>query len=212
MGLLGAIAIVTFMPDQKKEPSQAFNAPYQAYVERGKSVFGAIPQRFSELGLEPIGWAYQEYGLLGAGLGFGSQGTQHFGVAMQGAAEGGLGKIWLELGAPGFVVIVWLGWAMMRRVWDILKLVSRQSVPLSRMAFGLTSFLVANIAAFAVATQVYGDIFILLLLGTTLGVLLAMPTLVERALQKRILGVEFLQPHTALMVARRITDKTLRAS
>ena len=89
-----------------------------------------------------------EYGLFGAGLGAGSQGVQQFGAMAQGAAEGGLGKIWLELGAPGFVVLAWFGWALTRHLWAILKLVSRQSMPLSRIALGLASFLVANVAAF----------------------------------------------------------------
>ena len=154
-----------------------------------KSVFGDIPERFNNLGLASIGWAYNRYGLLGAGLGSGSQGTHNFGAQAQGASEGGLGKIWLELGAPGFVIIAWLALAFTRHLWGILKLVSRQSVPHSRMAFGLASFLVANVAAFSIATQVFGDIFVLLLIGAALGGLLAMPLLAERALQRRVLSL-----------------------
>ena len=45
------------------------------------------------------------------------------------------------------------------------------------MAFGLVAFLVANVATFAVATQAYSDLFILLILGWALGFLLAMPVL-----------------------------------
>ena len=41
-----------------------------------KSVFGDVPDRFTKLGVAPIGWAYSRYGLLGAGLGAGSQGAQ----------------------------------------------------------------------------------------------------------------------------------------
>jgi peptidoglycan/LPS O-acetylase OafA/YrhL len=87
------------------------------------------------------------------------------------------------------VVLGWFGWALTRHLWAILKQVNRQSKPLSKIAFGLASFLVANVATFTVATQVYGDIFILLLVGTALGALLAMPVLAERALQRRILSV-----------------------
>jgi hypothetical protein len=50
------------------------------------------------------------------------------------------------------------------------------------MAYGLASFLVANAATFVVATQVYGDIFVLFLIGTTLAALMALPILSERAL------------------------------
>jgi len=105
----------------------------------------------------------------------------------QGASEGGLGKIWVELGAPGFVVVAWLAWVLVRYLWRILRLISRQSAQLSRTAYGLASFLVANIASFTIATQVYGDIFVLFLIGTTLAALIAMPILTERALHQRAL-------------------------
>lgn len=201
-GLLGYIAFVLWVPDTPlegripdttfaKAPSRIGSERYQDYVTRTKRVFGDVPSRVTDLGLAPISWAYSQYGLLGAGLGAGSQGTQYFGVAgsvAQGAAEGGLGKIWLELGAPGFIVIIWLLWAFTRHIWGILKLVSRQSTPLSRIACGLASFLLANVAAFAVASQVYSDIFILVLLGAALGVLLAMPLLVQRTLQVRVMS------------------------
>ena len=51
--------------------------------------------------------------------------------------------------------------------------------------FGLFSFLVANVAAFSVATQAYGDLFILLILSWTLGFLLAVPVLLEREVRAR---------------------------
>ena len=190
IGLVGFLALTLLMPDETGKVT-AFNASYKLYVERSKTVlgFGVVADRINDLGLAPIGWAYDRYGLFGAGLGTGSQGVQQFGAMAQGAAEGGLGKIWLELGAPGFVVLAWFGWALTRHLWAILKLVSRQSMPLSRMAFGLASFLVANVAAFAQATQAYGDIFVLLVIGTALGGLLAMPVLAERALQKRVLSL-----------------------
>jgi len=187
-GLTGYLAFILFMPDTSTEVALRdlhTSNLYTNYVSRTKGVFGDIPDRFTELGLAPVTWAYNSYGLLGAGLGVGSQGTQHFGAVSQGAAEGGLGKIWLEVGAPGFIIIAWLGWAMVRHIWRILNFVSRRSKPLSRISCGLTSFLVANLATFAVATQIYGDMFVLLLLGTALGSLMAMPVLAERiVLQK----------------------------
>jgi hypothetical protein len=51
---------------------------------------------------------------------------------------------------------------------------------MARLSFGLFGFLVANVAAFSVGTQVYGDLFILLILSWTVGFLLAVPVLVER--------------------------------
>jgi hypothetical protein len=190
IGVMGYFAVTLWVSDGPGglATRSVRGEQYQDYVSRIESVFKDIPDRFTDLGLAPISWAYDEYGLLGAGLGVGSQGGQHFGATAQGAAEGGLGKIWLELGVPGFVIIAWLGWAFTRHIWATLKFVSGQSPQVGRIACGLTSFLLANIATFAVATQVYGDIFVLLLLGTALGALLATPVLAKRAvLQKQVL-------------------------
>jgi hypothetical protein len=140
--------------------------------------------------------------LLGAGLGAGAQGAQHFGAIGEGAAEGGLGKIWLELGAPGFLIVIWFTWTLMCHLWTVLHVVNRQSLLFSRMALGLMGFLIANVANYTVATQAYGDVMVLLIVGTTVGALLAMPVLGERELQKRIRSLtpgpsRVLLPHPA---------------
>jgi hypothetical protein len=201
IGFIGFIGLIFLLPEEKKEV-RPLDVPYQLYLQRTKSGFGDIPDRFWSMGVAPITWAYDRYGLLGAGLGAGAQGTQHFGGPEQGAGEGGLGKIWLELGAPGFVIVIWFCWALARHLWMILKIVNRQSAFLSRLTLGLMSFVIANVATFTVATQAFGDLFILLLLGTSLGALLAMPVLGERALQRRILSLRpdysrTLLPHPA---------------
>jgi O-antigen ligase len=133
-------------------------------------------------------WTYDKYGLFGAGLGTGTQGTQHFGgggAVGSGAAEGGLGKITLELGIPGLFVMGWIAIVIFRYLWQIMRLASRHSRRLGRLSFGFFSFLVANLAGFSVATQAFGDLFILLILSWTLGFLLAVPILVEREVHAR---------------------------
>jgi hypothetical protein len=97
-----------------------------------------------------------------------------------GAAEGGLGKITLELGIPGLFLIGWIGFLFLRYVWWIVRVTSRYSPKLARLSIGLFSFLLANVAGFAAATQAYGDLFILLILSWTLGFLLAVPVVLEQ--------------------------------
>ncbi|MGE3104301.1 MAG: hypothetical protein AB7F83_06055 [Lysobacterales bacterium] len=157
---------------------------YQAYAIRTQSVIGDIPDRFSELGLAPVSWAVNSYGWLGAGLGSGSQGTQHFvadDIMDRGAAEGGLGKLTLELGVPGLILVAWLALALARYIWRVLAYLALVSPRHARFGYGLVAFLIANAAAFSVATQAFGDLFILLTLGWTLGFLLALPSLAKRA-------------------------------
>ena len=156
---------------------------YYRYVDRIGGVFEDVPTRFTELGIAPITWAYDTYGLFGAGLGVGSQGTQYFGGGGAAAAEGGLGKITLELGIPGLLLISWFAILVFNYLWRIMVDASEVSPRIARLSYGLFSFLVANIAAFSVATQAYGDIFILLILSWTLGFLLAVPVLLAKELQ-----------------------------
>ena len=154
---------------------------YDRYVARTGGVFGEVPDRFMELGLAPILWAYEHFGIWGGGLGIATQGVQNFipDAAHLGAGEGGLGKIMLELGVPGIALIAMLGLALARHIWGILKFISRYSDRATRLACGILAFLIANAASFSVATQAFGDVFILIIFGHCLGFLLALPVLVQ---------------------------------
>jgi hypothetical protein len=160
---------------------------YSMYIERSRSVFQEVPSRFVDLGLGPIMWAYESFGIFGAGLGVGTQGTQYFGGggAMAAAAEGGLGKITLELGIPGLFMIGWCAIWFVRYLLQIMRAASRQSVKVGRLSIGAFSFLVANVAGFSVATQAYGDLFVLLILSWMLGFLLAVPAVLEWEVRTR---------------------------
>jgi hypothetical protein len=160
---------------------------YYRYVDRLETVFEDLPSRFTDYGIAPIMWAYDRFGIFGAGLGAGTQGTQPFerGENIPGAAAGGLGKITLELGVPGLFLIGWLAISVFNYLWQIMRDASQVSPRIAQLSYGLFSFLVANMAAFSVATQAYGDIFILLFLSWTLGFLLAVPVLLEREMRAR---------------------------
>jgi hypothetical protein len=66
-----------------------------------------------------------------------------------------------------------------------MRTASQISPRIARLSYGLFSFLVANIAAFSVATQAYGDLFVLLILSWTFGFLFAVPVLLEREARAR---------------------------
>jgi hypothetical protein len=177
--------------DVRQQDGRSTASEYSLYVARTESVFRDSPKRFVELGIAPVMWAHDSFGLFGAGLGVGTQGVQHFGGGEQaaggsgGAGEGGLGKITIELGVPGLFLMAWFSIALFRHLWRIMRFASRHSPRIGRLSFGLFSFLVANAAAFSVATQAYGDLFILLILSWTLGFLLVVPVLVERGVRAR---------------------------
>jgi len=152
---------------------------FDKYSHRAQTVFADVPERLDEMGIQPVGWAVDQFGWQGAGLGVGSQGTSHFGVDASGAAEGGLGKLTVELGLPGVALVLWLLIKFALYIWSLLAPLSRTSPKHANLAFGLIAFMLANLAAFSVATQAYADIFILLTLGWALGFLLALPVLAK---------------------------------
>lgn len=179
LAFLGIAGLVGPDPGDQEYQKERFSL----YIGRSRTVMDDIPERFSNLGLGPVTWALNRFGFFGAGLGTGSQGTQHFGggaAVYGGAAEGGLGKVTMELGIPGLILAGWLLYKLYRLIRLNLRTVTGSSDRIARLSYGLVAFLIANIAAFIVATQAFGDLFILLFLGMTLGFLLAMPTLAER--------------------------------
>jgi hypothetical protein len=174
--LLVGGGLVLDRPENQMQVPLTTESRYELYAKRGGTVAEDIPERFQKLGLAPVQWAINSFGVLGAGLGTGSQGTQHFTRTVDsGAAEGGLGKVTMELGLPGLVVMVWLLAASIRYVWRLLATLSRASPAHARIAYGMVAFLIANAAVFSVATQAFGDVFVLLMLGWAAGFLLALP-------------------------------------
>jgi hypothetical protein len=137
----------------------------------------------NDLGVQPVLWAVDNFGWLGAGLGTGSQGTNEIAEANninRWPSEGGLGKVAMELGVPGLFLAVWLVTALAKHLHRQFLVTAQMSPQHARMSYGLVSFLVANAATFSVATQAYSDLFILLILGWCLGFVLAMPLLAAK--------------------------------
>jgi hypothetical protein len=178
---LGTVGLVTPSRGEvgsgRAQEIRTQDSSFSKYSRRAKSVFADVPDRINEMGIQPVGWAVNQFGWQGAGLGVGSQGTAHFGVNTSGAAEGGLGKLTVELGLPGVALVGWLLISFVLYIWRLLAPLARNSPKHANLAFGLIAFMLANLAAFSVATQAYADIFVLLTLGWCLGFLLALPVL-----------------------------------
>lgn len=189
-----AAAVGMMAPDQgdggyaAERLAKSEGGSFSKYSERAQTVFQEVPKRVVDLGVMPVSWAIESNGWLGAGVGVGSQGAQHFGGHTSGAAEGGLGKLTVELGVPGLLVAGWLLVAFARYVWRVLALLARTSQRHANLAFGLVAYMLANVAAFSVATQAYGDLFVLLTLGWSFGFLVALPVLADA--QSKLATVE----------------------
>jgi len=164
---------------------------YDLYFARGATVFGDAGERFSTLGLASISWAYNSFGFFGGGLGVAAQGAQHFSsIGGSGAGEGGLGKLVSELGPLALVLFAWLAFLVAKHLHHCLGLVASVVPEKLTLSVGVLVFLIANVPTFIVASQVYGDVFVLLILGLLAGALFALPkqVMLELGRQQRSLS------------------------
>ncbi len=170
MTLLILIGALTMAPDVDN---------LSPYLLRSSTVFADAWDRLSSLGIASIGWGYDAGGFFGLGTGAGAQGTQHFAAGaaatVGGASEGGLGKITAELGIPGLLLTLVCTWLVARQVRLAISAAAKADPRLLRLSLGLLAFVAANVPVFVGASQIYGDPFVLILMGSMLGFVLAAP-------------------------------------
>jgi len=180
--VLGSMGYMFLTPD-------AATSDISPYYERGMSVRNDVSERVSVMTLESFQYVIAQNGILGSGAGTGSQGVQHFGgQTTGGSAEGGLGKVLAELGVPGFVLLIWLVLSLARYLWSIVRHIAREQEAdpaLSKLFFGLLALLMTNGVVYVIAHQVFGDPFVLIILGIFLGFVMAMPKMVRGATEDR---------------------------
>jgi hypothetical protein len=82
-----------------------------------------------------------------------------------------------ELGLPGIFLLLIVGFGILRSVLSCLSLIQYLPPSVGLLQLGLLSFAVSNIPFFSAASGVYGDPFVLLLCGLSLGSFLAVPVL-----------------------------------
>jgi hypothetical protein len=90
-----------------------------------------------------------------------------------GAAEAGTGKILVELGLPGMLICLWLMFVLARRLLTIFRQLAQSDETLFYYAVSFFAMIVANVMTFVVATQIYSDPFVLIVLGMIAGFLFA---------------------------------------
>ena len=142
------------------------------YAQRGTSVFGDATSRFST-SVMLMNSAYHRSAGIGLGAGAGSQGTWYAGVdtskTVGGSSESGIGKLMVEIGVPGILTALALLVLVGRRILKNMKWVAKMSPQHLIYQVSFTAFMFAHLMTFTVATQIYGDLFILIILGTVGG-------------------------------------------
>jgi hypothetical protein len=123
---------------------------------------------------------FRQFGLMGAGLGTATQGVYHLlGTTNVGWQEGGLGKLAVEVGLPGIIGLLVIGWLVVRLLLRLTKIgdVPGSSQFIRATLFGLVA---ANAASFMASAQAYTDAVLALSTGFFVGALFATAALDER--------------------------------
>ena len=162
------------------EPSEFFGDDFVEYLDRAASAPGDIWGRFNALGLQAFRRGLEVSGGFGLGVGTLAQTGAANVSSIRGAGfayltESGLGKIVAELGFPGLFLILPLIWGIWRAMLHCLRLLSHMSAASSMFEIGLLAFALSNIPFFSAAAGVYGDPFVLILIGISFGSLFAIP-------------------------------------
>ena len=167
------VAFGDILPDKTSETAKPF-------LERAGSLqaTGDPLDRLLHMSVYSVKWVVLANGFFGSGAGTGSQGSQHFGAGATitgAAAEGGLAKVLAELGVPGLCVFFWFMYRFMRYLVRVMASAKNMPPEQGNLIYGIMAFLAANSVVFVTASQIYGDVFVLLMLGWLVGIVLAIP-------------------------------------
>jgi hypothetical protein len=175
------LAAVAYISPESSGPSP--------HMDRTATAFDDAGERFTSLGLGSVLWGYNAGGLFGLGTGAGAQGSQHIaGVRVQGSAEGGLGRIILELGPLGLILAVLCSIAVAVQARRCAIVAANHSPEMTKVVIGLLAFIGANVPIFIGAAQIFGDPFVLIILGTQLGFVLAAPRMIQMEHRRKLAG------------------------
>ena len=164
---------------------------FNLYLNRTTTAKDDLFGRFNDQGISAVTRGLEVSQGLGLGVGAGANlGNLKLNAAAQAqrssiqslsyVSEGGGGRLVSELGLPGLVVGGTLAYLIGLSLWRNFKMLNRLPPGIAYLMLGLIAFGLANILFFFSAAQVYGDPFILILMGLCFGSFLAVPTLVAR--------------------------------
>ena len=123
-------------------------------------------------GLDAVVVTVRQAGILGYGLGMSQQGVHNINAEKPRIwQESGPSKLVAELGIPGAILFLLLGYAIFRTAFDVVRL-QAGSDAIYRFA-GVFALFMANLASSVVSGQIYGAPFVILFLAFLAGSLLS---------------------------------------
>ncbi len=166
------VTISTYLVFQKQILMLSFASDY---FSRAFTLFGDTADRLSTTA-NSFNYTLQNIGFIGDGVGSTGQSVTGFSVGRSvWNAETGLGRLGNELGILGLIIFVVMVVVLSSHILVTNKLIKQHDFQLSFFQKSLMAFLFANVINYFNAAQAYNDLFILLILGLTLGTILAAP-------------------------------------
>jgi len=172
---LGVVGVLILFPNLLVD--------FNPFLWRASTIPGDLWERFISVGFSAIWPAIENSQIIGLGTGALAQ-TGLLGLNVSGqvanpwVSESGVGKLITELGVPGVVVLLLILMQFGRLLVRNTGLLRSFDSSSANLYLGLLSFAIANVPFFMAASGVYGDPFVLILVGLSLGSFLAPPTLV----------------------------------
>ena len=155
------------------------------YLKTAESGLTSAGTRVVEKGVIWNPWIFQLVGPFGYGVGTKTQGAQHLSHRIQvPLVEGGMEKILVELGCLGFLASLFVLATMAAIGWRNLRLAPSlgfdSSGPITCFAM-----VAANLSAFLISFQFFGDPFVMTFLGLLVGILFS----TERLIHEQVIGL-----------------------
>ena len=162
------------------------------FANRASTSGADIGIRFQTQGVEAFLKGLEVGGFFGLGVGAGTNlGNFNAGANREAfrslgyVSEGGGGRLIVELGLPGLLLIGWIllvSLQLFLRNFRLIRFLPTEDIAI---LIGCLSFGLANIVFFFSAAQLYSDPFILVILGISIGPIFSIPVLVYARMQQQ---------------------------
>ncbi len=131
-------------------------------------------ERFKQHGFNALAETYRQSGFFGEGLGSATQGVHNLRVARPRTwQEGGLSRVLVELGVPGFLCFILFGLVLIKSLWVLIsRRLDKNSTDFVFFG-GLFAVMCGNSVSFVVSGQIYGDPFIIIFVSFISGLILS---------------------------------------
>lgn len=145
------------------------------YLSRAFTLLGDAFDRLL-LTVNAFEYTIERMSIIGTGIGSTGQGLVGFQqIGSNWNAETGLGRLGNELGFVGFILLILLVIIIIDHIIKTNRVIQQQDERLSFFQRALVAFLFANAINYFNAAQAYNDLFVLMILGLTLGCILGLP-------------------------------------